>query len=688
MISLATPVENLTKVGKTVAARLKRLGVFNVFDLIHYFPFRYDDFSNLKPIAQLQPGETATVRGKIELLTNKRSFRKKMMITECFLSDESGSVKAIWFGQPYITKVLQNGDDVFFSGKVEGELLSPAFTNPTYEKASADTTHTARLVPIYSLTSGLTQKQIRFLIKHSLSILSQIKEFLPDEFRKKHQLINLTAALGSIHFPENKERLSQAKRRLKYNELLSFHLQNYFIKKDVESSTASALEFREKETKEIVSNLGFTLTDAQKKAAWQILKDMEKERPMNRLLEGDVGSGKTVVAALAIAAASINQKQAALLAPTEILASQHFKTLSELLKPIDCRIALLTRSKQEVFKTKGQKALKLAKGKLIKAVAEGEIDLVIGTQALLQDKVDFKNLELVIIDEQHRFGVEQRKALRAKSGNSRTTPHLLSMTATPIPRTLALTLYGDLDFSIIDQLPPGRKKPVTKLVEAGNREPAYEFILEKIKEGRQAYVICPLIEESDKLGVKSATEEYNKLTEEIFPQLKIGLLHGKLKPKDKEEVMDKFTKGDLNILVATSVVEVGINVPNASVMIIESAERFGLSQLHQFRGRVNRAEHQAYCLLFSETAVEKSLNRLNVLVNCFDGFKLAEEDLKLRGTGSLAGTQQSGFYSDFKIASFADIRLIEETKKAAEELIKNYPEILKNFSPKTSFHPE
>jgi len=695
MFDLDTPVENLTKVGKTVAARLKRLGVFNVFDLIHHFPFRYDDFSNLKNIADLKPGDIATVRGKIELLAGHRSPRKRMMITECFLSDKSGSIKTIWFGQPFIVKVLKNGDEVYFSGKVEGNLLETYFKNPAYEKASAETTHTARLVPLYPLTSGLSQKQIRFLIRQALNSAGRLGDWLPADFRQKHNLAGLTLALKQIHFPDEQARLGQAVRRLKFDELLKLHLQNYQIQQDAEKHRALPIEFKEAETKKIVAKLGFDLTDAQRKSAWQILQDMAEAKPMNRLLEGDVGSGKTAVAALAMANAALNKVQSALLAPTEILAGQHFLELKKLLKPIDCNVAILTRGRRQVFNTADDKISELSKAKLLKSLNIGEIDLLIGTHAIIQDEVNFNNLGLVVIDEQHRFGVEQRQALRQKSGNAATMPHLLSMTATPIPRTLALTIYGDLEISVINQLPPGRKKPITRLVEPAGRNQAYEFILEKIKEGRQAYVICPLIEESDPLrreasplGVKSASEEHQKLTEEIFPQLKIGLLHGRLKSKEKEKIMADFNEGKIDILVATSVVEVGVNVPNASVMMIESAERFGLSQLHQFRGRVNRAEHQAYCLLFSETNGLKSLNRLKTLIDCFDGFKLAEEDLKQRGTGDLLGTIQTGFFNNFKIARLTDIELIEETKKAARELINERPEILNNIDLNKNFHPE
>ncbi|MDP2586849.1 MAG: ATP-dependent DNA helicase RecG [Candidatus Komeilibacteria bacterium] len=687
MLTLETSIENLTKVGKTVASRLQNLGIFNVLDLLNYYPFRYDDFSTLKKIKDLQPGDIATVKGKIELLANKRSFKKKMFITECFLSDETGSIKATWFAQPFIAKVLKNGDEVYFSGKVDGDLFNHYLKNPSYEKVSDQTTHTARLVPIYAATEGISQKQLRFLIKQALSVVDLIEDDLPEQIKTFWQLIDLTRALKQIHFPENKAELEQARTRLKFNELLGWHLQNILLKKDVQESLAAPIQFNEEQTKKLVNNLSFQLTDAQRKSAWQILIDMAKTKPMNRLLEGDVGAGKTVVAALAIANAGLNGFQSALLAPTEILAFQHFLAFKEILGPLNLNVALLTRSKGQVFNTADNAPTTLSKAKLLKTIANGEIQLVIGTQALLEDKVIFNKLGLAVIDEQHRFGVEQRQKLREKSGDPATTPHFLSMTATPIPRTLALTWYGDLDISVLDELPPDRKKPITQLFSPNKRNQAYEFILEKIKEGRQAFIICPLIEESDKLGVKSATEEYQKLKEEIFPQLNIGLLHGKLKPKEKDRIMAEFAGGQTDILVATSVVEVGVNVPNASVMIIESAERFGLAQLHQFRGRVNRSRHQAYCLLFTASQAEKSLNRLNTLVNCYDGFKLAEEDLKQRGAGNLLGLQQSGVWN-FKLASFADTNLLEQTKKAADLIASDYPEFMQRLKDTTVIHPE
>ncbi len=688
MITLNTPVENLTKVGKTVAGRLAKLGLVNVADLIYHFPFRYDDFSQVKAIDSLKPGELATVKGKIELLANRRSFRKKMIITECLITDASGSAKAIWFRQPFIVKILKNGDEVYFAGKTEGDLFTIVFHNPSYEKISAETTHTARLVPIYPLTENLTQKQLRFLIRQALNNLPKINDWLPEKIKNRHGLIDLSSALAQVHFPDSLKDLALARKRLKFDELLKLQLQNLSLKDELAQNQAQPIKFHREKTKEIVNRLPFKLTQSQRQSAWEILQNLEQTRPMNRLLEGDVGSGKTVVAALAAANAALNKIQTAFLVPTEILAQQHFYSFKELLQTMDINIALLSRSQHAVYNTKDKEISSLSKAQLLKTFASGETQIIIGSHALLNEQILYNNLGLIIIDEQHRFGVKQRQALKSKSGQGALLPHFLSMTATPIPRTLALTLAGDLDLSIINELPPDRKKPLTKLVAGGKRNQAYEFILAKIKEGRQAFVICPIIEETDALGIKSATEEYDRLTTEIFPQLSIGLLHGRLKNAQKAKVMADFSGGLINILVATSVVEVGVNVPNASVMIIESAERFGLASLHQFRGRVNRSAHQAYCLLFTNNPSEKSFKRLQALIDCFDGFKLAEEDLKQRGFGNLFGLKQSGFGSGLKLADLSDLKLIQETKKAAEDIFNGWPKILDKMNLTNNVHLE
>jgi ATP-dependent DNA helicase RecG len=453
------------------------------------------------------------------------------------------------------------------------------------------------------------------------------------------------------------------------------HVRSQLIRREMKSSRADPVKFKQKETKHFVDNLPFQLTDAQRKVSWEILQDMEKESPMSRLLEGDVGSGKTVVAAIAMLNVGYNsQKQTALMVPTEVLAGQHFQSLCKLFKDTPLRIGLFTRSSKLTNETLEIK--KTTKNKLLASIENRDIDIVVGTHALIQEDVKFNNLNLAIIDEQHRFGVEQRKALVEKSGNSQTMPHLLSMTATPIPRSLALALFSDLDISIIDELPAGRKPISTRIVPANKRKQAYDFIRGKLKEGRQAFVICPLIESSPKLEVKSVEEEYNKLAGDIFPEQNIGIMHGKLKPQEKEKVMRDFLDNKYHILVSTSVVEVGVDVPNATIMVIEGAERFGLSQLHQFRGRVGRGEHRSYCFLFTESNSEKTQKRLQALVDYQDGFTLSQMDLKLRGSGDMYGTAQKGF-PQFQVASLFDYELMKKARDAAKLIIEKDPDLKK-----------
>jgi len=683
MLTLDSPIYQLNRVGKATAFKLKRLGIENVSDLFYYYPFRYEDFSHVLPINQLVPGESATIKGKIELIKNRRSFRKRMIITEAFINDSTGQVKAIWFRQPFITKLLKIGDEVYLSGKVEGDLLENYFSNPLYEKAKTEQTHTARIIPLYSLTEGLTQKQLRFLIKSITPLVQYLKEWLPIQVIREENLINIKEAIQQIHFPANFHSLAQAQKRLKFDELFLIQLQSQLIKNELAKSQASSIKFYQEKIKKFVDSLPFQLTNAQRKATWEIIQDLGKNKPMNRLLEGDVGSGKTMVAIISALNVIFNNKQVAFMAPTEILARQHFLNISKILKKYPINIGLLTNSFNEInnqslimnhesLKTK-HKSKTTQRKLILQAIAQGKINFIIGTHALIQEKANFKSLEFVIIDEQHRFGVEQRKALREKSGNPLTSPHLLSMTATPIPRSLALTLYGDLDLSVLDEMPKDRKKIITKLVSPKDRSKAYEFIKNQINLGHQVFVICPLIEESDKLGVKAATAEYQKLKEEIFPEYQIGLVHGKLKAKEKEKVMNEFSQNKLHILVATAVVEVGIDIPNATVMIIEGAERFGLAQLHQFRGRIGRGTDQSYCFLFTDSWSEKTQKRLQALITCQNGFELAETDLKLRGAGDLYGTIQSGFLDNLKIASLSDFDLIKKAKYQAEKLIQKNP---------------
>lgn len=672
-IDLATPVSEVSRVGKTTASRLKKLGIETVYDLIFYYPFRWEDLSQVSKISELQPGQIVTVKAKLQIIKSRRSPVKKRLLTEGLVEDDSGSIKVIWFNQPYIAKILKPGDEIYLSGKVSFDKYSFHLVNPVYEKSKQEQAiHTARLVPIYSLTNNVTQKQLRFLINESLKVVDTIKDFLPQEIISRFDLVGLTLALRQIHFPENQAGLDRAIRRLKFDELFLFQLQVVMNKAELAKTKAIAIDFKADATKSFVAGLPFELTDDQKKSAWNIIGDLKKVTPMNRLLEGDVGSGKTVVATLAMLNVALNNKQSALLAPTEILAAQHYKNIFNLLKDSEISCVLLTRSLHLINN-------KLAtKKEVLDEIKIGSTHIIIGTHAMIQEKITFDSLALAVIDEQHRFGVAQRKLLTEKSGDLSTNPHLLSMTATPIPRSLALTLYGDLDLSVITTMPKERKKIITKIIPENKRASVYVFIKEQIELGHQVFIICPLIDISDKLGVKAVTNEYEKLKKDIFPDLSIAMLHGKLKAEEKEQIMSDFLNKKSDILVSTSVVEVGVDVPNATVMLVEGAERFGLAQLHQFRGRVGRSIHQSYCFVITESNTLKTKNRLDALVSAKNGFELAEFDLQFRGPGEIYGVKQSGWL-DFKIASLADHQIIEQAKIAAEEVIgqsqdlKQYP---------------
>ncbi len=666
MYSLETPVENLSSVGKTTANLLHKIGVYSASDLIYYFPFRYEDYSQVINIKDLKPNQAVTVKGRIILLKNRRARRRRMTITEALLEDETGSIKIVWFNQPFLIKNLKPGDEVLIAGSASFDNLSLQFVSPTYEKIKGqESLNAAKIVPIYYLTGRLTQKQLRFLINLVLKSINLVPEWLPREIINDNKLLPLIDALKEIHFPTNWEKLNKARYRLKFDELFLIQLQSQRLKKYLAEAQAPQIKFKEKEIKEFVESLPFDLTIDQKKSAWRIFLDLEKNKPMNRLLEGDVGSGKTVVAALAILNSVLNGWQCVLMAPTEILARQHFKSLNDFFRNFNFKIALLTGAEQSL-----NNKVEIKKDQILTEIEKGKVDLIIGTHALIQDGVKYKNLGLVIIDEQHRFGVAQRKKIKEKNGNKK-SPHFLSMTATPIPRSLALILYGDLDLSIIKEMPKGRKKIITKLVVEKNRDKAYQFIRQEINNGRQIFVICPLIDPSDKLGVKSVKEEFKKLDQKVFPEFEIGLLHGKLKSVEKEKIMSEFKANKIKILVSTSVIEVGIDIPNATIMMIEGSERFGLAQLHQFRGRVGRGENQSYCFLFTNDTSAKTSQRLNALVKSTDGFSLAEYDLKFRGPGEVYGTRQSGL-PDLKIASLNDLELIKLAKKQAEKFFSNY----------------
>jgi ATP-dependent DNA helicase RecG len=663
MLKLSDKIAIFPRVSKNSVKYLKKLGLETIQDLLFYLPFRYEDFGQKKKIADLKAGENVNIQGEILLIQNRRSRLKKMNLTEALVADDSETIKVIWFNQPFLTRNLKISDRISLAGKISENQGQLAIISPQYEKIFTNRLiHTNGLVPMYHLTSGLTQKQLRFIIKQAIFLADNIEDCLPLNMRHNLKLLNIASAVKKIHFPNTWREAEAARKRLIFSELFFRQLKSQLIKKKLNSQKAPLIEFQEEETRSFVASLPFQLTPGQKQSAWEILKDLKKEHPMNRLLEGDVGSGKTVVAAIAIFNTALNGKKSALMAPTEILARQHFSTISKLLKnkKRQINIALLTGSKKDVIDEK--------------------TDLIIGTHAIIQKKANKKNLALAIVDEQHRFGVKQRQKILDFNHQDHTVPHFLSMTATPIPRSLALAIYGDLDLSIIKEMPIGRKKIITRLVKNQNRDKAYSFIAQQIEKGRQSFVICPLIENSDRLEVKSAKTEYDRLRTQIFPNLKIGLLHGKMKNTDKEKTMQDFSDHKIDILVSTSVIEVGIDVPNASIIAIEGAERFGLAQLHQFRGRVGRSEYQSYCLLFpsqENIASGKTIDRLSAMEKYNDGFSLAKMDLKLRGAGDLYGSNQSGF-NELQIASLFDYELIKRSNEEAAKIIQADPE-LKNY---------
>ncbi len=708
MISFFSPIEQVSGVGPILQKKLKRFGIKTANDLLFHFPSRYEDFSNLLSISQIKINQICTVRGKILDIKNVKTWKRKIFITEAIIEDKTSALKALWFNQPYLTKNLKIGEAYFFSGKVVSSKKGIYLSNPVYEKENlsqetqdltSNLVHTGRLVPVYPETRGISSRWFRSAIKYILENLkSRIPDNLPEKILKENNFLPSEKALWQIHFPESEELVQKAKLRFSFEELFFIQLFVLRERNKLAQEKAAAIPADIDLIKRFVDSLDFKLTDAQRKSAWQILKDIEKPRPMNRLLEGDVGSGKTVVAAIAALNVARAGYQTAFMAPTEILAKQHFNGISKALQNFKLDIGLLT-GKSDKFTSKKLKNdfIEISRKKLLEKSSNNEINILIGTHALIQDKVKFGKLALVVLDEQHRFGVEQRAKLckRNAGKDGQIIPHLLSMTATPIPRTLALTIYGDLDLSLIDELPKGRKKVETKVISPEERKKAYDFIRKEVKKGRQVFVICPRIEKpeegkKDVMGwseAKAVKEEYKKLSEEIFPDLKVGMLHGKIASAEKERTMRDFKNQKTDILVSTSVVEVGVDIPNATVMMIEGADRFGLAQLHQFRGRVGRGKYQSYCFLFTESPSANTKARLKALVNCESGFELAEKDLEIRGPGDFLGVKQWGI-PDLMMSSLKDLNLVQKTRESAKEILqqdpqlKNYPLLqarLKNF---------
>ncbi len=655
-MNLRTPVSQMPFVGTMYAKRLEKLDITTVEELLLHVPSRYKDYSLVTRIAKAQPGEIVTIQGNVNYIKNIFTSGGRR-IQEAEIEDSSGKIFMIWFNQIYLVKNIKKDHVYSFSGKVDEFSRKMALISPEYEPIlpGKDCLHTARLVPVYPETARVSSKWLRARIKYALDLLIyDFEEFLPQDTLKKLNLPEFPYAINKVHFPNSPESALSAKKRLAFDEVLFHQIKSLYRKSEWGKNTVTnTLKIENKILREFINSLPFTLTASQQNAIKEIMEDLGKNHPMNRLLEGDVGSGKTVVAASGAFAAFVNGYQSVLMAPTQILAQQHYQTLSQIFERFKVRVSLVTSA--------GIKA------------DLGKTDIFVGTHALIHKEIAFDNVAYVVIDEQHRFGVEQRAHLVKKAKGKSKSPHILTMTATPIPRTVALTVYGDLALSILKELPKGRVPITTWLVPPQKRDGAYAWINEQIKtKGVQAFVICPLIEESNietMKQVKAVKEEFEHL-KGVFSDLKIGLLHGRQSLKEKNEVLDLFRNGETNILTATPVVEVGIDVPNATIMIIEGAERFGLAQLHQLRGRVGRGTEKSYCLLFTESRSPKVLSRLNALKGSLSGFELAELDLKLRGPGEIYGVKQHGF-PELKIASWQDTEIIKSAKKVAEEAITN-----------------
>ncbi|HXK35222.1 MAG TPA: ATP-dependent DNA helicase RecG [Candidatus Paceibacterota bacterium] len=701
-MELNTPLEKILRLGEEQKRALERLDLKTVRDLLFYFPTRYIDIKSIIPIKELKPGSLSTIAGKVTKVGLRKSFRSRIPLGEAEIEDLTGKIKVIWFNQPYIAKIIKIGEFLKLAGTVTEGKQGIYLSNPEFEKAPAlpidthdslfEDEEAAWHLPVYPETRGLSSRFIYHAVKKILPGL-KIADYIPTGILKKYNLPILQTAIYWIHLPKSGDHAVAARKRFAFEEIFLIQLRRRLDRLVYRKNKSFIIKAKKDEIENFIKRFPFLPTAAQEKVTAEILADLGKEEPMTRLLEGDVGSGKTAVAAT-IAHAVIktppaenkfSHLQVAYMAPTEILAIQHFENFIQYFRHLNINVGLITGTTCKKFPSKvnPHQATDVSRSQLLKWVGSGDIPILLGTHTLIQKSVKFKNLGLVIIDEQHRFGTHQRMALVRKDGFA---PHLLSMTATPIPRTLALTIYGDLDLSLLDELPQGRKRIQTEIIPPEKRDGAYEKIAREIEAGRQVYVICPRIDEPDetkrkKLDVKSVKAEAKRLKKNIFPNERIEILHSKINKKEKERVMKEFAAGDITILVATSVIEVGINVPNATVMIIEGAERFGLAQLHQLRGRVGRSEDQAYCFIFAETKSEKTMKRLNALREAKSGFELSELDLALRGPGELAGVSQWGI-SDIGMEAIKNIKMVEAARREAEIIEKDlakYP-LLKSLA--------
>ncbi|PBG94306.1 ATP-dependent DNA helicase RecG [Clostridioides difficile] len=654
LLDLYKDVQYVKGIGPKKADKLNKLGIFTLKDLLYYFPRQFEDRNNLKKIAQLEDGEKVTIKAVISSI-NTFSPKEGMTLTKIDVKDETGSAKLVFFNKSYIKNTFRPGDSILVFGKVKKKFNNLELTSCELEYLTNSPKNTCRFMPVYQLTYGVTNKEIMSIIRTVLEDKELIiQEYMPQRIIEKYRLCSIDFAVRNIHSPSSKESLKIALYRIVFEELLILQLGLFVFKSGRNKEDGIKFE-TSKDLKKIISALPFKLTKAQNRALDEIIQDMNLEKIMNRLVQGDVGSGKTVVALLALANCVLNGYQGALMAPTEILAGQHYISLTESLKDFGINVGLLIGS-----------LAKKQKDTVLEQIKNNEIDILIGTHALIEDKVEFNNIGLVITDEQHRFGVMQRSKLSLKGAN----PDILVMTATPIPRTLALILYGDLDISIIDELPPGRQPIETIAIEKSKRDRAYNNLVRReVESGRQVYIVCPLVEESEAIEAKSAVELVEELRAEYFHDLRLGLLHGKMKSSEKDEVMRLFKDKEIDILVSTTVIEVGVNVPNATLMIIENAARFGLAQLHQLRGRVGRGSHKSYCVLIYDSKTDVCRQRMAIMEETNDGFKISEKDLEIRGPGEFFGTRQHGL-PELKVANlFKHIKILKLAQQEARYIL-------------------
>ena len=663
---LDAPITYLTGIGKKNANYFHKLEIYTIKDLLYYYPFRYEDYSKLVPINRLKFNDECSIAGIVENITSKRIRGNKQSLVEAKLSDGSGYLRVNWFNKPFLINQIQKGDQIIISGKVGMYLGRLVINNPEWEPIEKNHLHTNRILPVYSLTAELTQRNVRRTIYQAVDLWSKkIEDYLPQDIRNDADLIDLRTAIHDVHFPDNQDQVYKAQQRLAFDEIFLLQLNVLRHKHQLQSAQCEKLNIQDDLLDTIIGTIPYKLTDAQNRVLAEIIDDFKSGKPMNRLLQGDVGSGKTVIAAIISYLIIINGGQVAIMAPTSILAEQHYHTLTsyinnfvEKTSPIDhLSLELITGDTPEQRKFE-----------ILQGLAGGNVNIIIGTHALIEDPIKFNNLKLSVIDEQHRFGVSQRAKLRHKGKDQ----HLLVMTATPIPRSLALTIYGDLDVSLIDQMPPGRTPVETHILSPFERERAYQLIKSQVENGFQAFIVYPYVESGDREDIKAAIEERDRLAADIFPKKEIGLLHGRMKADEKDQVMKDLKEGHFSILTTTSVVEVGIDIPKATVILIEGANRFGLAQLHQFRGRVGRGSNKSYCLLIPEKEDQIENERLLAMEQTNDGFQLAEKDLAYRGPGDFLGFRQSGF-SNLKMATLSDIKLIEKARKFAQRLFNADP---------------